>query len=176
MKVCIWTSCCKVNIWDTSKYLGWVYPISVCLQLPAPDRPLLLPSERPFHPCLLVTLRTVCSLLSLQAVCSLSSADSHSHPYQIGYEQDAVSFASPVLCFPTESPLFVSILHIKSGKQNDKNKCETRTWVLEHFQGSRNCCLWFLVPNSTCSPHFVISSISYIVYYRIITTFFLVCK
>ena len=99
------------NIWDGST------PYVSAPKLPAPDRPLLLPSERPFHPCLLVTLEIVCSLLSLQALCSLSSADSHSHPYQIGYEQDAVSFASPVLCFPTKSPLFISILQIKSGKQ-----------------------------------------------------------
>ena len=30
LKICIWTSCC-----ETSKYLGWVYPICVCPQTPS---------------------------------------------------------------------------------------------------------------------------------------------
>lgn len=54
--------CCKVNIWDTSKYLGWVYPMSASNSQLLDRQTSLLPSEAipPLSPC---DLRTVCSLL-----------------------------------------------------------------------------------------------------------------
>lgn len=81
-------------------------------QLPAPDRQTP-PASSSFIPpvfgaypySIFVAPGIICFLLYLQAVCLLSRAVSHSHHCQV-MEQDAVSSASPILCFPQNKPHF----------------------------------------------------------------------
>ena len=105
------------------------------------SRPLLLPSGQPFHACLAQTLVSFFWPQGLSAFYSLFRMQALSPGLPpaltpVGQVINKIQSSLPPLFSASQkyASFFISILQIKSGKQNGKNKCETSTaffWIQE---------------------------------------------